>query len=166
VFTTQMTESLDPLVTATTLKSSIDPERSNAPIVSRYRSREGEHTFVQKIARNMLRHKEDTSSHSHIWDLDGTYLDGMCNSRCGFFSSAEDATQSWRLLYHSLRWLLQMLELLDCRYIGGCLRTARAGRISDAECTDGPVHAVRLRREVSAWTRQGTPVTRLMNKRI
>ena len=35
-----------------------------------------------------------------------------------------------------------MLELLDCRDEGGCLRTAGADGISDAECTGRPVHAV------------------------
>ena len=35
-----------------------------------------------------------------------------------------------------------MLELLDCRDEGGCLRTAGADGISCAECTGGPVHAV------------------------
>jgi hypothetical protein len=59
-----------------------------------------------------------------------------------------------------------MLELLDCRYTGGGLRTARAGRILVLNASVDRCMPFVLRREVSAWMCQDTPLTRLMDKRF
>jgi hypothetical protein len=89
-----MTEPSDPLVTPTTLKPSIGPECSKAPVVSRYRLRGGKRTLIQKIARNMLRHRKIPAlTHTVGTRMELTWME-CATAVADVFSDAEDATQS------------------------------------------------------------------------